>query len=55
MQSSNAENLKNLYINKEEQMSVFTAVIQKEDTLYAAQCPELGTKPEQAPPTLCIL
>lgn len=24
-------------------MSVFTAVVQKEDTLYVAQCPEVGT------------
>jgi len=29
--------------NKGEQMSVFTAVVQKEDTLYVAQCPEVGT------------
>ncbi len=43
MHSSNAENLKNLHINKGEQMSIFTAVVQKEDTLYVAQCPEVGT------------
>jgi predicted RNase H-like HicB family nuclease len=43
MDSSNAENLKNLYMDKGEQMSVFTAVVQKEDTLYVAQCPEVGT------------
>ena len=24
-------------------MSVFTAVVHKEDTLYVAQCPEVGT------------
>ncbi len=30
-------------MNKGEQMSVFTAVVQKEDTLYVAQCPEVGT------------
>ncbi|HKJ98644.1 MAG TPA: type II toxin-antitoxin system HicB family antitoxin [Desulfotignum sp.] len=24
-------------------MNLFTAVIQKEDTLYVAQCPEVGT------------
>jgi len=30
-------------MNEGEQMSVFTAVVQKEDTLYVAQCPEVGT------------
>ena len=24
-------------------MNLFTAVVQKEDTLYVAQCPEVGT------------
>ena len=43
MDLSNAENLKNLYMDKGEQMSVFTAVVQKEGTLYVAQCPEVGT------------
>jgi len=30
-------------MNKGEQMNLFTAVVQKEDTLYVAQCPEVGT------------
>lgn len=30
-------------MNKGETMSVFTAVVQKEDTLYVAHCPEVGT------------
>ena len=38
-----AGNLKNLSINKGEPMSVFTAVVYKEDTLYVAQCPEVGS------------
>lgn len=30
-------------MNKGEQMNLFTAIVQKEDDLYVAQCPEVGT------------
>ena len=30
-------------MNKGEPMSLFTAIVRKEDNLYVAQCPEVGT------------
>ncbi len=30
-------------MNKGELMSLFTAIVTKEDNLYVAQCPEVGT------------
>ena len=37
------KNLTSLYLNKGEQMNLFTAIVQKEGDLYVAQCPEAGT------------